>query len=327
MAKTALITGITGQDGSYLAEQLVAKNYVVHGLVRRSSTFNTARLNNLYKSTELKQEINLHYIDSLDSIHLYKVISDIEPDEIYNLAALSHVGQSFDQPEYSAETAGLGLLRILEVVKSAGSKTKIYQASTSELFGSTVPPQSELSEMIPQSPYAVAKLYAHNIARVYREAYGIHVSTGILFNHESPRRSRTFVTRKISTGVAEIVRGERQFIYLGNLESKRDWGFAPEYTDAMWRILQLEKPTDLVISTDKQFSVRDFCQFAFDYVGLNWEDYVKTSPQFVRPLEVESLLGDSSKARSTINWNPKVYTPELASIMVESDLKTSNYQY
>lgn len=327
MAKTALITGITGQDGSYLAEQLVAKNYEVHGLVRRSSTFNTARLNNLYKSTELKQEINLHYIDSLDSIHLYKVISDIEPDEIYNLAALSHVGQSFDQPEYSAETAGLGLLRILEVVKSAGSNTKIYQASTSELFGSTVPPQNEVSEMIPQSPYAVAKLYAHNIARVYREAYGIHISTGILFNHESPRRSRTFVTRKISTGVAEIVRGERQFLYLGNLESKRDWGFAPEYTDAMWRILQLDKPTDLVISTDKQFSVRDFCQFAFEHVGLNWENYVKTSPQFVRPLEVESLMGDSSKARSTINWNPKVFTPELASIMVESDLKTSNYQY
>jgi GDPmannose 4,6-dehydratase len=327
MAKVALITGITGQDGSYLAEQLVAKNYEVHGLVRRSSTFNTARLENLYKSTELKQEINLHYVDSLDSIHLYKVISDIKPDEIYNLAALSHVGQSFDQPEYSAETAGLGLLRILEVVKSAGSKTKIYQASTSELFGSTLPPQNELSEMVPQSPYAVAKLYAHNIARVYREAYGIHVSTGILFNHESPRRSRTFVTRKITTGVAEIVRGEKQSLYLGNLESKRDWGFAPEYTEAMWRILQLDNPVDLVISTDKQYSVRDFCKFAFEHVGLNWKDYVKTSPQFVRPLEVESLMGDSSKARSIINWNPQVFTPELAGIMVESDLKTSNYQY
>lgn len=323
----ALITGITGQDGSYLAEQLLEKGYEVHGLVRRASTFNTSRLDSIYRSTEDVQRVKLHYVDAVDSLHLYQLIEKIEPNEIYNLAALSHVAQSFDQPEYTAETAGLGLLRILEIVRATEVKTRIYQASTSELFGSTPPPQSELSPLVPRSPYAVAKLYAHNMAHVYRDAYGIFVSNGILFNHESPRRSRTFVTRKITTGVAEIVKGTRKKLYLGNLDAKRDWGYAPEYTDAMWRILQLDVPIDLVIATGKQFSVRDFCEFAFSHVGLNWEDYVESTHQFVRPLEVESLQGDPTLASLTINWRAKVLAPELARIMVDADLERNSFLY
>jgi GDPmannose 4,6-dehydratase len=326
--KRALITGLTGQDGSYLAEQLLERGYEVHGIIRRSSTFNTARIDHLYQSPESdKHVLNLHYIDSVDSLHLFGLIEQIHPDEIYNLAALSHVAQSFDQPEYSAETAGLGLLRILEIVKNLGLKTKIYQASTSELFGAMPPPQSEKTQMIPQSPYAVAKLYAHNIARVYREAYGMHVSTGILFNHESPRRSRTFVTRKISAAVAEIKRGDRKKLTLGNLDAKRDWGFAPEYTNAMWRILQLQEPVDLVIATGVQYSVRDFCEFAFSAADLDWEKYVTVSDQFKRPLEVESLMGDPSKALQVIGWKADVLAPELAKIMVEADLQTGLFRY
>jgi GDPmannose 4,6-dehydratase len=327
LSKVALITGITGQDGSYLAEQLFEKGYEVHGLVRRASTFNTSRLENLYQSTEDSQKIHLHYIDAVDSLHLFNLIARIAPNEIYNLMALSHVGQSFDQPEYAAETAGLGLLRILEIVRTIKLDVKIYQASTSELFGATPPPQNEDSFFDPRSPYAAAKRYAHDMARIYREAFGIFISTGILFNHESPRRSRTFVTRKISAGVAEIVRGERKSITLGNLESKRDWGYAPEYTTAMWKILQLDNPTDLVIATGVQYAVRDFCEFAFSYVNLEWQKYVKISDQFVRPLEVESLCGDASKARTAIEWNPNVLAPELAKIMVEADLNRESFTY
>lgn len=327
MSKIALITGITGQDGSYLAEQLSDKGYEVHGLVRRASTFNTARLENLYRSTEETQKIHIHYIDGFDSLHLFNLIEQTKPTEIYNLMAMSHVAQSFDQPEYSTEIAGLGLLRILEIVRTIKLDTKIYQASTSELYGSTPAPQDENSLFNPRSPYAAAKRFAHDIARIYREAYGIFVSTGILFNHESPRRSRTFVTRKISTGVAEIVRGERTSLTLGNLDAKRDWGYAPEYTDAMWRILQLDNPTDLVIATGVQYSVKDFCMFAFNVVGLNWEDYVRSSQQFKRPLEVESLCGNANKARSEILWNPQVLAPELAQIMVEADLKRNIFLY
>jgi GDPmannose 4,6-dehydratase len=325
--KVALITGITGQDGSYLAEQLLEKGYEVHGLVRRASTFNTARLENLYQSTEDSQKIHLHYIDAVDSLHLFNLIERIAPNEIYNLMALSHVAQSFDQPEYAAETAGLGLLRILEIVRTIKLETRIYQASTSELFGATPPPQSEDSLFDPRSPYAAAKRYAHDMARIYREGYGIFVSTGILFNHESPRRSRTFVTRKISAGVAEIVKGNRKSITLGNLDAKRDWGYAPEYTNAMWKILQLNNPSDLVIATGVQYSVRDFCQFAFGHVNLDWQKYVNVSDQFARPLEVESLCGDSSKARAAIGWNPTVLAPELAKIMVEADLARESFNY
>ncbi len=323
----ALITGVTGQDGSYLAEQLLEKGYEVHGLVRRASTFNTARLEGIYRSTEEEQKITLHYVDALDSLHLFQIIEEVAPDEIYNLAALSHVAQSFDQPEYAAETAGLGLLRILEIVRLTKIKTKIYQASTSELFGSTPPPQNEKSAFLPRSPYAAAKLYAHQMARIYREAYGIFVSTGILFNHESPRRSRTFVSRKISTAVAEIVRGTRTKLFLGNLDAKRDWGYAPEYTDAMWRILQLEQPIDLVISTGTQYSVADFCEFAFRHVDLDWKKFVESSDRFKRPLEVESLQGDSSLAQEIIGWKAKVMAPELAKIMVEADLKSEKFAF
>lgn len=325
--KRALITGVTGQDGSYLAEQLLNKGYEVHGLVRRASTFNTARLSSLYRSTELEQRINIHYIDSVDSLHLYQLIENVQPDEIYNLAALSHVAQSFDQPEYAAETAGLGLLRILEIVKATNLQTRIYQASTSELFGSTPPPQSEVSPFVPRSPYAAAKLYAHELARIYRDAYGLYISTGILFNHESPRRSRTFVTRKITAAVAEIVKGKRDFLVLGNLDAKRDWGFAPEYTDAMWRMLQKDSPSNLVIATGIQYSVRDFCDFAFSAVGLNYQSHVKSSPQFQRPLEVESLLGDPSRAKIEINWEAKTLAPEIAKIMVEADMERDEYLF
>jgi GDPmannose 4,6-dehydratase len=325
--KTALITGITGQDGSYLAEQLLEKGYHVHGLVRRASTFNTSRLENLYQSTEDPQKIQLHYIDTFDGLHMYSLIEKIAPDEIYYLMALSHVAQSFDQPEYAAETAGLGLLRILEIVRILKLDVRIYQASTSELFGSTPPPQNENSLFNPRSPYAAAKRYAHDMARIYRDAFGIFISTGILFNHESPRRSRTFVTRKISAGVAEIVRGDRKSITLGNLDSKRDWGYAPEYTMAMWKILQLKNPTDLVIATGVQYSVRDFCEFAFSHVGLDWEKFVKLSDQFKRPLEVESLCGDATLARNAIGWNPLVLAPELAKIMVDADLERKEFTY
>lgn len=328
MKKTAVITGITGQDGSYLCEQLLDRGYEVHGVIRRSSTFNTARIEHLYTRTEdPNPKIYLHYIDTLDSLHLLGLFEKIVPTEIYNLAALSHVAQSFDQPEYSAETAGIGLLKILEIVKTLHLDARIYQASTSELFGSTPPPQSELSKFLPQSPYAVAKLFAHNIARVYRDAYGIFISTGILFNHESPRRSRTFVTRKISTAVSEIIRGERDSLELGNLHAKRDWGYAPEYTDAMWRILQLSEPIDLVIATGTQYSVADFCNFAFSHVDLDWEKFVISSSKFMRPLEVESLQGDSTLAASKIDWKPKVLAPELAKIMVDADLQITNYRF
>jgi GDPmannose 4,6-dehydratase len=325
--KKALISGITGQDGSYLAEQLVEKGYEVHGLIRRASTFNTSRLLSLYKSTEEEQKIKLHYIDAVDSLHLYQIIESVQPQEIYNLAALSHVAQSFEQPEYATETAGLGLLKILEIIKATKINCRIYQASSSELFGSTPPPQNENSIMAPRSPYAAAKLFAHEISRIYRDAYGIYISTGILFNHESPRRSRTFVTRKISAAVAEIVKGKRRNLTLGNLEAKRDWGFAPEYTDAMWRMLQLDEPCNLVIATGVQYSVRDFCQFAFEAVDLDYQKYVLSSDQFKRPLEVESLLGDSTNASKLINWKPKVLAPELAKIMVRADLERENFLF
>jgi GDPmannose 4,6-dehydratase len=255
------------------------------------------------------------------------VIQEITPDEIYNLAALSHVAQSFDQPEYAAETAGLGLLRILETLRLTKIPCKVYQASTSELFGSTPPPQNEFSRFNPQSPYASAKLYAHETARIYREAFGIFVSTGILFNHESPRRGRSFVTRKITTAVAEIMKGKRNKLVLGNLSAKRDWGYAPEYTDAMWRILQLNEPQDLVVATGTQYSVADFCNFAFSSVGLNWEDYTVTSPQFERPLEVESLCGDASRMFDATGWKANKLAPEIAQIMVEADLEREYYSY
>jgi GDPmannose 4,6-dehydratase len=327
LSKVALITGITGQDGSYLAEQLLEKGYEVHGLVRRASTFNTARLENLYRSTEEAQTIHIHYIDAFDSLHLFSLIERIRPNEIYNLMALSHVAQSFDQPEYTAETTGIGLLRILEIVRTIKLDTKIYQASTSELFGSTPPPQNENSEFNPQSPYAAAKRYAHDMARIYRDAFGIFVSTGILFNHESPRRSRTFVTRKITSGIAEIIRGERETITLGNLTAMRDWGYAPEYTEAMWKILQLSEPTDLVIATGVQYSVKDFCELAFSYVDLDWEKHVRISDQFVRPLEVESLRGDASRAEQLIGWKPQVLAPQLAQIMVDADIKRESFLF
>lgn len=323
----ALICGITGQDGSYLAEQLLDRGYEVHGLLRRSSTFNTARLEKVYKSTENPQLISLHYIDATEPIELYRVLEEISPSEIYNLTALSHVAQSYDQPSYAVNVNTLGFLHILEASRRIGLNAKIYQASTSEMFGSTPPPQRESSPMVPLSPYAAAKKCSHDLARIYREAFGMFVSTGILFNHESPRRSRTFVTRKISSSVAEITRGERQRLVLGNLDAKRDWGYAPEYTNAMWKILQLDEPVDLVIATGVQYSVRDFCDFAFSEVGLNWRDFVEVSEQFKRPLEVESLCGDITLSKELIDWKPEIQGKELASILVRADLERKVYMY
>jgi GDPmannose 4,6-dehydratase len=327
MNKVALITGITGQDGSYLAEQLIAKGYEVHGLLRRASTFNTARIESLYRSPEMDQRIFLHYADSADALHLYHVIRDITPNEIYNLAALSHVAQSFDQPEYATETAGLGLLKILETLKLTKVPAKVYQASTSELFGATPPPQNENSKFNPRSPYAVAKLFAHETARLYREAYGIFVSTGILFNHESPRRGRAFVTRKITSAVAEIKKGKRSHLVLGNQKALRDWGYAPEYTDAMWRILQLSEPQDLVVATGTQHSVSEFCDFAFSSVGLDWREFTSSSSQFERPLEVESLCGDPARMFAATGWKAQTFAPEIARIMVQADMERNFYQY
>jgi len=325
--KRALITGITGQDGSYLAEQLIARGYSVHGLLRRTSTFNTARLGSLYKNTDEDQLIHLHYLDASEAIELYKILDEVQPHEIYNLMALSHVAQSFDQPEYALSVNTLGLLRILEAVRRIGLSARIYQASTSELFGSTPPMQNEKSAMIPLSPYAAAKKCSHDIARIYREAFGMYVASGILFNHESPRRSRTFVTRKISTAVAEIKKGKRKRLTLGNIDARRDWGYAPEYTDAMWRMLQLSEPTDMVIATGVQYSVRDFCSFAFSHAGLDWKEFVTVSEKFKRPLEVESLCGDSTLARELIGWKPKILAPDLAKIMVDADLATDEYVF
>lgn len=328
MTQTALITGISGQDGSYLAEQLLERGYLVHGLIRRSSTFNTARIDHLIDKAK-NGEINLsiHYFDSLDSLHLLSLIEKIQPNEIYNLAALSHVAQSYDQPEYSVETVALGFLKILEVIRILKIETRIYQASSSELFGKAMAPQSEETPFEPISPYASAKLMSHNLARIYRDAYGIFVSTGILFNHESPRRGRTFVTRKISSGVADILKGKSKVLELGNLDSRRDWGYAPEYTQAMWKIMQLNEPTDLVIATGIQYSVKDFCKFAFDSVNLDWQQYVITNAKFLRPLDVENLCGDSSLARKLISWEPKLLAPEIASMMVMEDLQRTEYRF
>lgn len=325
--KVALITGISGQDGSYLAEQLFDRGYEVHGLIRRASTFNTSRLANLYVSTELAQKIYLHYLEGFEGLHLYNLIENIQPSEIYNLSAQSHVAVSFEQPNNALLTIGSHFLHILETVKKLELDCKIYQASTSEMYGSTPPPQNEKSIFAPRSPYAAAKLYSHNLAKIYRDAFGMHISTGILFNHESPRRGRMFVTRKISTAVAEIVQGKRDYLKLGNLKAFRDWGYAPEYTDAMWRILQLKDPVDLVIATGTQYSVADFCEFAFSHVGLDWKKHVEVSSQFERALEVESLLGDPALAKQIIGWSPNVLAPELAKIMVDADLEKDRYEY
>jgi GDPmannose 4,6-dehydratase len=320
MPKRAFITGITGQDGSYLAELLLSKDYEVHGLIRRASTFNTRRIEHLYQDVhDPNARLFLHYGDLTDGTRLVTLLSQLQPDEVYNLAAQSHVRVSFDEPEFTGLTTGLGTTRLLEAIRASGLDTRFYQASSSEMFGAAPPPQNELSQFHPRSPYGAAKLYAYWVTRNYREAYDMFACNGILFNHESPRRGETFVTHKITRAVAAIAAGLQDELYLGNLDAVRDWGYAPEYVDAMWRMLQLDEPDDFVIATGVAYSVRDFVQFAFDHVGLDWEKYVRFDERYLRPSEVDELIGDPSKAKTVLDWTPQVLTPELVRIMVDAD--------
>lgn len=320
-SKRALITGITGQDGSYLAELLLAKGYEVHGLIRRSSTFNTDRIDHIFQDPhEPNQKLKLHFADLTDGSRLVTLLNEIQPAEVYNLAAQSHVRVSFDEPEYTADTTGLGTIRLLEAIRASGIDCKFYQASSSEMFGATPPPQNENTPFYPRSPYGVAKVYSYWITRNYREAYGIFACNGILFNHESPRRGATFVTRKITRAVARISAGLQSELYLGNLDAVRDWGYAPEYVEAMWMMLQHDTPQDYVVATNTAYSVREFLDYSFQAVDLDWQKYVKFDERYLRPTEVDALIGDPSKAETDLGWIPKIHTPRLAQIMVEADV-------
>jgi GDPmannose 4,6-dehydratase len=318
--KKALITGITGQDGSYLAEFLLGLGYEVHGVKRRSSSFNTGRVDHIYEDVhDGNRGFFLHYSDLTDASALANVLAEVEPDEIYNLGAQSHVKVSFEIPEYTADVGATGVLRLLEAIRRSGLKTRFYQASSSEMFGSTPPPQSEMTLLHPRSPYACAKVFAHNITVNYRESYNLHASCGILFNHESPRRGETFVTRKITRAVARIKHGLQDKLYLGNLDARRDWGYAPDYVRAMWLMLQQDEPGDCVIGTGEAHSVREFADLAFAAAGLDWRKYVEVDPRYFRPAEVDYLLADASKARRVLGWEPSVSFDDLVQIMVDSD--------
>jgi GDPmannose 4,6-dehydratase len=322
--KKALITGITGQDGSYLAEFLLEKGYEVHGAIRRSSSFNTGRIDHLYHDPhEEGVRFFLHFVDLNDPLSLVRLIKTAQPDEIYNLGAQSHVRVSFDMPEYTTETVALGTLRLLEALRITEAPVRFYQAGSSEMFGSTPPPQCETSIFQPQSPYAAAKLFAHHLARQYREGYDLFIANGILFNHESPRRGETFVTKKITEAVANIVAGKQDYLYLGNLSAKRDWGYAPDYVEAMWLMLQEDEPDDYVIATGEMHSVEEFAATAFELVGLDWQDYVRIDPRYYRPNEVAELCGDASKARTKLGWQPRVSFRELVRIMLNDDLRAA----
>ena len=320
--KKALITGITGQDGSYLAELLLEKGYEVHGLIRRSSTFNTSRIDHLFQDPHEKGvKLHLHYGDITDGVGLANLIREIEPEEIYNLAAQSHVKVSFEVPDFTAQVDAVGTIRLLEAIRASKINTRFYQASTSELFGSTPPPQSELSPFAPQSPYAAAKLYSYWVVRNYREAYGMHATNGILFNHESPRRGETFVTRKITMAAARIKLGLQDKLYLGNLDAIRDWGYAKEYVESMWLMLQQDKSDDYVVGTGVGATVRDFCDASFSAIGLDYRAYVETEARYQRPTEVDALIADSSKTMAKLNWSATTHWQDLAKMMVEADLK------
>ncbi len=324
--KKALITGITGQDGSYLTEFLLNKGYEVHGVIRRSSSFNTSRIDHLYNDKKLyNQKLFLHYGDLGDSSSLCRIIEKTTPDEIYNLGAQSHVKVSFDIPEYSSDIDAIGTCRILDAIRDTRIKTKFYQASSSEMFGKVqAVPQNESTPFYPRSPYGCAKLYSHWLTVNYRESYGIFACSGILFNHESPRRGQTFVTRKITCGIAEILAKKIDKIHLGNLDAKRDWGFAGDYVEAMWLMLQQPSPDDYVIATGETHSVREFLEEAFGIVGLDWQKYVEIDPKYFRPAEVDLLIGDSSKAKEKLGWEPKVKFKDLVKMMVEADIKNAN---
>lgn len=321
--KKALITGITGQDGSYLAELLLSKGYEVHGVIRRASTFNTRRIDHIYRDPHNNEQVNLylHYGDLANGGALTDMIYSIKPDEIYNLAAQSHVRVSFDLPEYTGDITGLGTIRLLEAVRKSGIAAHIYQASSSEMFGSAKPPQSETTTFEPQSPYAAAKVYSYWVTRNYRQGYKMFASNGILFNHESPRRGETFVTRKITRALAAIKAGKQEFLYLGNLEAKRDWGYAPDYVAAMWKMMQHEIPDDFVIGTGESHSIREFLDESFGYLNMDWNDYVRIDPKYFRPTEVDYLLSDPSKARQVLGWEPRIFFKDLVRIMVDADLE------
>jgi GDPmannose 4,6-dehydratase len=322
MNKRALITGITGQDGSYLAELLLSKGYEVHGLIRRASTFNTSRIDHLFVDPHVSTaRMFLHYGDLSDGARLVSLLARINPDEVYNLAAQSHVRVSFDEPEHTADTTGTGTVRMLEAVRLSGITTRFYQASSSELYGAASPPQNENTPFYPRSPYAAAKLYSYWITKNYREAYGLFAVNGILFNHESPRRGETFVTRKTTRAVAAIKAGLQNHVYMGNIDSIRDWGYAPEYVEGMWRMLQAEEPNDYVLATGIGITVREFIQIAFAHAGLNWEDHVRFDERYLRPTEVDALIGDPSRARDVLGWVPTIDGRQLARLMVDADIE------
>jgi GDPmannose 4,6-dehydratase len=321
--KRALITGITGQDGSYLADLLLAKGYEVHGIIRRASTFNTARIDHLYQDPHVHGvRLFLHYGDLADSVHLVKLLYNLGPDEIYHLGAQSHVRVSFDIPEYTADVTGVGTIRILEAIREAGVKTRFYQAASSEMFGKVqAVPQTETTPFWPRSPYGVAKLFSYWATVNYRESYSLHASNGILFNHESPRRGETFVTRKISRAVARIKYGLDSALYLGNLDAQRDWGYAPEYVEGMWLMLQQDRPDDYILATNETHTVREFVQHAFAHADLDWKQFVRHDDRYERPAEVDLLVGDPAKAKKQLGWEPKVRFQELVKLMVDADLE------
>jgi GDPmannose 4,6-dehydratase len=319
--KKALITGITGQDGSYLTELLLEKGYEVHGIIRRSSNFNTQRIDHLIENPEIyNQKLFLHYGDLTDGSRLVTLVAKLAPDEVYNLAAQSHVRVSFDEPEYTGDTVGLGTTRLLEAIRITGVGSKFYQASSSEMFGATPPPQNEETPFYPRSPYGAAKVYSYWMTKNYREAYGIFACNGILFNHESERRGETFVTQKIALAAARIALGKQKELVLGNLDAIRDWGYAPEYVEGMWRMLQHSTPADYVLATNTGYSVREFLKFAFDAVNLDWEKFVKFDQRYERPTEVDALIGNYSKAETHLGWKPSTFSPDLARIMTNYEV-------
>jgi GDPmannose 4,6-dehydratase len=325
--KRAVITGITGQDGSYLAELLLSKGYEVHGIIRRASTFNTSRIDHIYEDpNQPGAKLFLHHGDLSSTEWILNLIYNLAPDELYHLAAQSHVKVSFDIPEYTGDITGLGTIRLLEAIRRSGARTRFYQASSSEMYGSAPPPQCETTVFQPRSPYAAAKVYAHWVSRIYREGYGLYAANGILFNHESPRRGETFVTRKITRGVAAILAGREDTLYLGNLDARRDWGYAPEYVEAMWSILQQDVSDDFVIGTGETHSVREFVEEAFAYAGLDWQKHVKTSERYLRPLEVDVLIADPTKARTKLGWQARIGFHDLVAIMVDADVEAGGLE-
>jgi GDPmannose 4,6-dehydratase len=325
--RRALITGVTGQDGSYLAELLLAKGYDVHGVIRRASMFNTGRIEHLYSDPhEQDARLHLHYGDLTDGVRLVQLMREIDPDEVYNLGAQSHVRVSFDEPEHTGNTTGLGSMRLLEAVRMSGVECRYYQASSSEMFGAAPPPQDESTPFHPRSPYGVAKLYAYWATRNYREAYGLFAVNGILFNHESPRRGETFVTRKITRAVARIKAGLDEHVYLGNLDAIRDWGYAPEYAEGMWRMLQADTPDDYVLATGTAISVREFMESAFAHADLDWEAHVRFDDRYLRPSEVDALRGDPGKAERVLGWRASVDAARLAQIMVDADIEALTHE-